>query len=345
MGAFQSKVWTEVTSSGSPGSPSESKPLSDNERPKYVPFRDPRSVSDDVERTPIQIAAEKRLKKIAAMNEDSKENVMPALDQTPTGPSLVGRFKAASIDPRSPGGQDLPRTPIVFKNQDDNEKTQKEKERKGCVENEEKTKKPKRGTATFVHKLVESTEIEELLESASQLKIESNTEKENLHSLSDSLLKEAKNDDQTLNPSSAAASEDAAAFVSSEIVNDKHKLGTSILLSDSDDSSIETPSNAEDILSPSNNRCGKKTMFPMVIGFHEAKSPRSPLGQVNLNPKFMASPVSFDSTKLQAAVDCGGDALNKLQDDKPKRIPFDKEMMDNFTEQENDNDENRSLVI
>ena len=72
---------------------------------------------------------------------------------------------------------------------------------------------------------------------------------------------------------------------------DEHK--TSTLASDSNDSSIEMSSNAEDILSPTNNRCGKKTMFPMVIGYQEAKSPRSPLGQLNLNPKFLVSSINI----------------------------------------------------
>ena len=48
-------------------------------------------------------------------------------------------------------------------------------------------------------------------------------------------------------------------------------------------------SGPEDMLSPSNNRCGKKTLFPMVFGYQEAKSPRSPLGTVNLNTHFMVS--------------------------------------------------------
>ena len=67
--------------------------------------------------------------------------------------------KAASIDPRSPGGQDLTRTPIVLKNQD-NDTTEKENGIKGLGKNEDVTPKPKRGMAAFVDKLVESTEIE-----------------------------------------------------------------------------------------------------------------------------------------------------------------------------------------
>ena len=88
MGSFQSKLTGEVPVVGTPGSPSESQPLNNGEKP-MAPFRDPRSISDDVERTPIQIAAEKRAKK----NEASKENEMPALNETPTAPSLPSRFK------------------------------------------------------------------------------------------------------------------------------------------------------------------------------------------------------------------------------------------------------------
>ena len=88
MGSFQSKLTGEVPVVGTPGSPSESQPLNNGEKP-MAPFRDPRSISDDVERTPIQIAAEKRAKK----NEASKENDMPDLNETPTAPSLPSRFK------------------------------------------------------------------------------------------------------------------------------------------------------------------------------------------------------------------------------------------------------------
>ena len=43
----------------------------------------------------------------------------------------------------------------------------------------------------------------------------------------------------------------------------------------------------DSVSTPGNNRCGKKTMFPMVFAYEEAKSPRSPLGQMNLNSKFL----------------------------------------------------------
>ena len=38
---------------------------------------------------------------------------------------------------------------------------------------------------------------------------------------------------------------------------------------------------------PGNARCGKKTMFPMTFGFKDAKSPRSPLRNMNLNTNFL----------------------------------------------------------
>ena len=40
-----------------------------------------------------------------------------------------------------------------------------------------------------------------------------------------------------------------------------------------------------------NTSCGQKVMFPLTFGYEEAKSPRSPLGAVNLNANFK-SPVS-----------------------------------------------------
>ena len=50
----------------------------------------------------------------------------------------------------------------------------------------------------------------------------------------------------------------------------------------------EVKMSKEDAVStPNSERCGKKTMFPMVFAYEEAKSPRSPLGQLNLNTKFM----------------------------------------------------------
>ena len=46
-------------------------------------------------------------------------------------------------------------------------------------------------------------------------------------------------------------------------------------------------SKEDGVSTPNSERCGKKTMFPMVFAYEEAKSPRSPLGQLNLNTKFM----------------------------------------------------------
>merc|ERR1712156_482317 len=92
---------------------------------------------------------------------------------------------------------------------------------------------------------------------------------------------------------------------------------------------------------PSNNRCGKKTMFPMVIGYEEAKSPRSPLGQLNLNSKFMASPVNSNSKSLSGSGDGSNNAIQA-------QVPIPKKSLgENMEEvdQENQNDTNRSLVI
>ena len=85
MGALQSKIWSEVPTNEIPESPSEIQPLSSNGKP-VAPFRDPRSISDDVERTPIQIGSNK------SKDSDIK-NKAPDVDQTPTGPSFAARFK------------------------------------------------------------------------------------------------------------------------------------------------------------------------------------------------------------------------------------------------------------
>ena len=52
MGALQSKIWSEVPTDEIPESPSEIQPLSSNGKPA-APFRDPRSISDDVERLKV----------------------------------------------------------------------------------------------------------------------------------------------------------------------------------------------------------------------------------------------------------------------------------------------------
>ena len=93
MGAFQSKLWSEANDESS-GSPSETQPLSNNGKP-IAPFRDPRSISDDVERTPIQIGASTKAK-ISVKNEEPKGN-RPEVDQTPTGPSIAQKFKVNDL--------------------------------------------------------------------------------------------------------------------------------------------------------------------------------------------------------------------------------------------------------
>merc|ERR1711981_1071612 len=128
---------------------------------------DPRSISDDVERTPIQIGASTKAK-VSVKNEESKGN-MPEVGHTPTGPSNAQKFKAASIDPRSPGGQELTRTPIILKEQADKKILQKT-DNNDCEKGEKETK-PMRGSAAFVDKLMKSDEVEELLESTSKLEI------------------------------------------------------------------------------------------------------------------------------------------------------------------------------
>ena len=87
MGALQSKIWNEVPSNEVPESPSEIQPLSNHGKP-VAPFRDPRSISDDVERTPIQLGSDKS-------KEAAKSNNIHEVNQTPTGPSFAARFKVS----------------------------------------------------------------------------------------------------------------------------------------------------------------------------------------------------------------------------------------------------------
>ena len=87
MGALQSKIWSEVPSNEVPESPSETQPLSTHGKP-VAPFRDPRSISDDVERTPIQLGSDKS-------KETARSTSIPEVNQTPTGPSFAARFKVS----------------------------------------------------------------------------------------------------------------------------------------------------------------------------------------------------------------------------------------------------------
>ena len=68
--------------------------------------------------------------------------------------------QASSIDPRSPGGQELTRTPIILKEQAEND-TQKEKLSQDCKETTQEVK-PIRGAASFEDKLIQSAEMEVL---------------------------------------------------------------------------------------------------------------------------------------------------------------------------------------
>jgi len=126
MGVFGSKEWSEVYNNGSPGSPEDQDKAMDP-RPRGVVRVDPRSISDDVERTPIQVDKTKG----AGLNQEAQE--------TPTGiKTKLDRFKAA-IDPRSPSG--LPRTPILV--QDKPEEVVKD-----CDEADVEDDAPKRGAIT-----------------------------------------------------------------------------------------------------------------------------------------------------------------------------------------------------
>jgi hypothetical protein len=48
---------------------------------------------------------------------------------------------------------------------------------------------------------------------------------------------------------------------------------------------------------------------------------------------------------LKAGGDCRKESINKVLNLKIKRIPMDKEAIENLLDQENENDENQSLVI
>merc|ERR1712152_128670 len=112
--------------------------------------------------------------------------------------------------------------------------------------------------------LAESVEIEEILESASKLEISDKKEEDNLTiPVEDPVTEES-------NSSEPDTKEDPA---------------------------TDMPSFGEDSSSPNNSRCGKKTMFPMLFAYEDAKSPRSPLGQISLNAKFMASPINSSVSK------------------------------------------------
>ena len=66
-------------------------------------------------------------------------------------------FQDASIDPRSPGGQGLTRTPIILKEDFVEEKCCSKAD---TVKEKESSTKPIRGSAAFVEKLQETSEIE-----------------------------------------------------------------------------------------------------------------------------------------------------------------------------------------
>lgn len=330
MGALQSKIWSEVSTDETAASPSEVQPLSSNRKP-VAPFRDPRSISDDVERTPIQIAADKS-------KESSKSNTMPDVEQTPTGPSFAARFKGASIDPRSPGGLGLTRTPIILKEELEDEKSQEKKE--SMKENID-SEKPTRGTAAFVNRLQETAEMEELMESTSKMEIaiESkalDTDKAKPVEVVD-LTEDEINDDTS---KKSEEFENQAKDIEKDVA-----LEADVSLpnyTENDNYGTQISKDEDSVSTPGNNRCGKKTMFPMVFAYEEAKSPRSPLGQMNLNSKFLASPVNSGKKDVVGSGDCSN---NSKQAELPlPKMSLEETNMDGF-EKENQNDTNSSLVI
>lgn len=114
MGGFASKEWSEVFSNASPGSPvnldetpdaladGETIPAGFVARRRVLPV-DPRSISDDVTRTPIQVE-KSPTEKVEKAEEATEKDDMP---ETPNRP------KPSFLDPRSPSAE-LPRTPIVL---------------------------------------------------------------------------------------------------------------------------------------------------------------------------------------------------------------------------------------
>ena len=140
MGLFYSKEWNEVVTSNSPGSPDQG--VQDNkggaDPRRRVLAMDPRSISDDVSRTPIQV-----------------NNSKTTSEATPK------TAKPAFLDPRSPS-QDLPRTPLNFEGKNMTPEFAEDVE-----EPEESTKAqpPQRGTT------IDSTEVKDIRKKLEDLEI------------------------------------------------------------------------------------------------------------------------------------------------------------------------------
>merc|ERR1712156_230113 len=222
------------------------------------------------------------------------------------------------IDPRSPGGQGLTRTPILLKEDFVEEKCCSKIDK---AKEKESSTKPIRGSAAFVEKLQETSEIEDLLKSTSKMEISTENEV---------AATESKTPSEEVNQTENENDEN---IETNESCNEeKENTVSGITIDKETDGTLSTPSS---------NRCGKKTMFPMVIGYEEAKSPRSPLGQLNLNSKFMASPVNSNSKSLSGSGDCSNNAIQAQVPTPKKSLGENMEEVD----QENQNDTNRSLVI
>ena len=90
MGGYISKEWTEVNTTGSPEAPSSSEVSEGAVARRRILKVDPRSISDDVTRTPIQV------------------DKSPKVEDVSTPKNAAHAY----IDPRSPS-LDLPRTPLA----------------------------------------------------------------------------------------------------------------------------------------------------------------------------------------------------------------------------------------
>lgn len=159
--------WAEVYNNGSPGSPdSGDVPVVQEKgagklKKKFLRSIDPRSISDDVERTPIQAGAAAR---------------SPADDQcaTPVLKNQTDKFKAA-MDPRSPSG--LPRTPILVQDDAVPAREDAETPAAGRTDPAPADNVPKRGA--MVAKKLEMEEKEEAFTSGEIVVVEKEDETQN----------------------------------------------------------------------------------------------------------------------------------------------------------------------
>jgi len=158
MGAKQSKTF-EVPKNDATESKYEAEGLyannpnasSSSEKP-VASFRDPRSISDEVDRTPIQITSDKP-------KETIKSSAIPVPEKTSTGTSFADRIKAASLD----------------RMHQEEEKKDSVQDELDSVEAETDKAKPTRGTEVSFNNNEEVAEIEEPQAGSSKM-MENSTE-------------------------------------------------------------------------------------------------------------------------------------------------------------------------